>query len=78
MKEKQLKYDDLCVTLNMTYQSLHKRIKGIVDFKLKEINIIRKTLGLTMEQADEIFYYDTDNWFMFYFFKNKVTQKVTK
>lgn len=61
MKEKQLKYDDLCETLNMTYQSLHKRIKGIVDFKLKEVNIIRKTLGLTREQADEIFYYDTDN-----------------
>lgn len=60
MKEQQLKYDDLCEALNMTYQSLHKRIKGVVDFKLKEINIIRKTLGLTSEQCDEIFYYDTE------------------
>lgn len=59
MKEQQLKYDDLCEVLNMTYQSLHKRIIGIVDFRLGEINIIRKTLGLTSEQADDIFYYDT-------------------
>lgn len=56
MKEKQVNYDDLCEALKMTYQSLHKRIKGLVDFRLKEINKIRKYLNLTSEQADEIFY----------------------
>jgi len=62
MKEKQLKYDDLLKPLKFkNYQTLHTRLTGKVDFKLTEVNIIRKILGLTMEQADEIFYYDTDN-----------------
>lgn len=60
MKEKQIWYDDLCEKLNMTYQSLHKRITGKVDFKLKEVNSIRKILNLTCEQADEIFSYDVE------------------
>lgn len=61
MKEQQIKYDDLLKPLGMkNYQTLHKRLTGKVDFKLKEINIIRRTLKLSCEQADEIFYYDVE------------------
>lgn len=60
MKERQLKYDDLCEALNMTYQSLYKRLIGKVDFKLAEVNAIRKILNISHEQADEIFYYDVE------------------
>ena len=61
MKEQQVKYDDLLKALDMkNYQTLHKRLTGKVDFKLYEINTIRKKLNLTSEQADEIFYFDVE------------------
>lgn len=56
MKERNVWYNDLCEHLNMEYQSLKKRTSGKVDFRLKEVNEIRKFLDLTFEQADEIFY----------------------
>jgi hypothetical protein len=57
MKEKNVWYPELCEYLNMLYQSLNKRINGKVEFRLSEVNKIRKFLDLTLEQADEIFYY---------------------
>lgn len=56
MKEKNVWYQDLCECLNMCYQSLYKRITNKVEFRLSEVNKIRKFLNLTGEQADEIFY----------------------
>jgi len=60
MKEKQIEPNELCDLIGMQYQSFYKRVKGKVDFKLKEINAIRKVLDLTCEQTDEIFYYDVE------------------
>lgn len=56
MKEKEVKYDDLAKVLNMSYQSLHKRVKGKVDFRLNEIVQIKKFLNLEKEQIDIIFF----------------------
>ena len=56
MKEKELKYDDLAKYLGMSYQSLHKRVKGKVDFRLNEIVHIKKFLNLGNEQIDIIFF----------------------
>lgn len=56
MKENNVWYNDLCSQLDMCYQSLHKRIKGKVEFRLSEIKVIKTYLNLTLEQADEIFF----------------------
>lgn len=56
MKENNVWYQDLCECLNMCYQSLYKRVNDKVEFRLSEVNKIRRFLNLTPEQADEIFY----------------------
>lgn len=58
MKEQQIKYNDLAEVLNMSYQSLNKRVKGKVEFRLNEIAIIKKTLKLSLEQTNDIFLND--------------------
>lgn len=55
MKEQSIKYDDLAKQLNMSYQSLNKRIRGKVDFRLHEIKTIKDCLKLDREQTDIIF-----------------------
>ncbi len=55
MKEKEVWYDDLCKALNLCYQSLWKRINGKVEFRLREVVIIKNFLNLTLEQTDDIF-----------------------
>lgn len=56
MKEVEVKYDDLAKYLGMSYQSLHKRVKGKVDFRLNEILLIKKFLNLGYKQLDIIFF----------------------
>ena len=58
MKEKNVWYPELCKCLDIHYQSLYKRINGNVEFRLGEVNKIRKFLDLSKEQADEIFYFE--------------------
>ena len=58
MKEKNVWYPELCEYLDMLYQSLNKRLNGKVEFRLGEVNKIRKFLNLSKEQADEIFYFE--------------------
>ena len=56
MKENQVWYNDLCNALDLCYQSLWKRIKGKVDFRLNEIVKIKNFLNLTSEQVSDIFF----------------------
>ena len=58
MKERNVWYPEIFKCLDMSYQSLNKRLNGIVQFRLDEVNKIRKFLNLTKEQADEIFYFE--------------------
>ena len=57
MLEKNIKHIELAKALGFeTEQPIYKRLQGNVDWKLHEVNKVRRYLGLTMEQADAIFY----------------------
>lgn len=56
LKEREVWYPELCKELNLSYQSLYKRLVGRVEFKIGEVNKIKKFLNLSLEETDEIFY----------------------
>ena len=49
MKEKNVWYPELCEQLDMCYQSLYKRIKGKVEFRLTEIKIIKNNIEYVLK-----------------------------
>lgn len=55
LKKQQKVPNDLANALNISYQSLNKRMRGKVDFRLEEIRKIKKFLNLSLEQTDNIF-----------------------
>lgn len=55
MKELKITPYALAKGINMSYQSLNKRTRGVVDFRGKEIAKIKRVLKLTPEQVDSIF-----------------------
>ena len=55
MKELEITSYTLAKEINMSYQSLNKRTRGVVDFRGKEIAKIKRILKLTAEQVDSIF-----------------------
>lgn len=56
LKEREVWYSELCEELNLSYQSLYKRLVGRVEFKVGEVIKIKKFLNLSLEETDEIFY----------------------
>ena len=46
----------LAKALNLPQSALSHRINGTIDFRLSEINCIRKRYNLTAEETEEIFF----------------------
>lgn len=62
LKEVMSLYDDnfteLAKFLDLSYQSLNKKLNGHVDFKRGEIKQIKERYSLDAEQTDYIFFQD--------------------
>lgn len=53
-----LKLDDLADLLNITYQTLSKKMNEHVDFTRTEIRLIKDRFNLTPDQVENIFFND--------------------
>ena len=52
---------ELADALDISYQSVSKKINGHTDFKLTELKIIKDRYNLTAEEMDYIFFNDEIN-----------------
>ncbi len=50
--------EKLAICLNITYQTLSKKLNGHVDFTRKEIKIMKDRYGLNAEELNDIFFED--------------------
>ena len=53
--EKGLKLSYISEQLGITHEGFIKKRRGIIPFKVREINIITEILGLTASERDRIF-----------------------
>ena len=50
--------EKLASCLNITYQTLSKKLNGHVDFNRKEIKIMKDRYGLDAEEINDVFFED--------------------
>jgi predicted transcriptional regulator len=58
MVEKGITKTEIASALGIDAATLYRKLNGISDFKRQEIEIIRSRLGLTVNEAEAIFFAD--------------------
>ena len=57
IKKSGLKYSFIASELNITYQGLKNKIENVIEFKVSEVDILCKLLGITkLNEKEKIFF----------------------